>query len=173
VGVAGVGGGAVTSGTTGGVTAGALVEVRGGPAADHLGGGLALLWQTERTLILDGGAVRWRRPALLATVRWRWPLGDGRAALEIDAGAAAALLLLRGAGFARNQDVTAFDPGATASARLTARLGARAPVLPFVAAGTWLWPTAHETAVDGASGTRVVPRGDVYLAVGLALGLRP
>jgi len=168
IGAAALGG----AGASGGVAAGALVEARGRRPGGILGLTLALLWQGERSLPLAGGSVAWRRTAVVLGPSLRRPLGARGVAVEADAGVVAAALLLRGAGFSRDAVLAVFDPGATVSARVSVRAGS---LIPWIGAGIWAWPVTHETAVQGATGagTRDLPRGEVFISLGLALGVRP
>jgi hypothetical protein len=156
---------------SGGMAPGVLVEARGGRTEGRLGAVAALLFEGERSLALDGGEVAWRRMAFMAGVSARWPSPSRDLALEVDAALIGAALFLHGIGFTRDDTVTALDPGATVGARVTLR--ARL-VRPWVGAGVRAWPVAHQALVAGASpGSRDLPRGEVFVALGLALGVRP
>jgi hypothetical protein len=164
----------VAAGASGGLAPGLLLELRGARPAGWLGGTVGLILEGDRSLPLEGGFVTWRRAVLLAGAFARRPIRSGVVGLEADAGAMAAVLSLRGVGFTQDDTLAVMDAGATASGRLTLRI---LSLRPWVGAGVRVWPIAREAAVAGPSGAsapgRNLPRGEVFVALGLALGVRP
>jgi hypothetical protein len=150
------------------------MELRGSRPGSWLGGTLGVLLEGDRSLALQGGSVTWRRAAVLAGVFVRHPVRSGLVGLEADAGAMAAVLSLRGVGFTQDDDLAVVDAGAAASGRITFRIFS---LRPWIGAGVRAWPITHEAAVLGASGAsapgRNLPRGEAFVALGLALGVRP
>ncbi len=146
---------------------GAALEVRLAAPGGGPGAWLGLFGQTPRDFALGDGSASWSRSAFRAGFGYRfWP---GRWRLDVRAEGLLALLYLQGSGFEKTYRHFDFDVGVGAGARAGVQLGQVRPFVALDVAG-WLrpaqaWATKGDTRV-----TSEVPRLDVLLSAGIAVG---
>jgi hypothetical protein len=91
-----------------------------------------------------------------------------RLLIDLHALVALGVVTLRGVGYQTNQTATDFDPGLGGGIRLGVRLGRYAA--PFIGAEVVGWPRRQLFQIAGVSGAGELPRWDLILTAGVALG---
>lgn len=147
-----------------GVTGGAVLA-GGWTSARHWGAHLALLATTERTTAFSAGQVNWRRVTLTLGPQHRWEFNRRRLNLDVRADGVAALLTVRGTGFASNSSDRTLDPGVGAAIRLAVGRGRWRPWLEFSTVGWLIRGLAYESPDNGAL---ALPRVEAMLALGIS-----
>lgn len=143
---------------------GEQLEVRLSQPARPFGVRIGVLLATPHTLVLDPERAEWTRWSLRIQPSAR--LARGRFQLELGAGAAVALIDLRGLGYERNRRSYGVDVGVGGGVRLGPRLGR---VWPFVGVEVqgWLLPqqvrASHGAIVQEAE----VPRLELLFCLGV------
>lgn len=161
----------VTEGGARGVTGGAQIEgsigasagggsALGGPAAR-----LALAVTGPRALSLGDGEVTWMRAWLALGGAWRFT--PPRLLVDLHAEALLALLDVGGQGFAVTRGELDVDPGLGGGVRAGYPLG---PWLLFVDLSAAGWLRTQRAAVAGLGDTATLPRWELLLGLGAALG---
>jgi hypothetical protein len=124
-----------------------------------------LWWASPRSISVGAGQARWSRAALTAGIGvepWRGP-----ARLQLHVDAALALLSLSGQGFAQPEAVLQADPGLGGGVRLLAATGM---LRPWLGIGAWVWVRGQTLVVDGTTDRAVLPRYELLVRAGVALG---
>ena len=145
--------------------AGGATLAGGWTGARGWGAHLGLLATTERTISLSAGQVNWRRVTVTLGPQHRWGLNGGRLNLDVRADGVAALLTMRGTGFASNASDQAIDPGMSAAVRVSAGRGRWRPWVEVSAVGWLIRRLAYESPDNGAL---PFPRLETMLAVGFS-----
>ncbi|MES1209299.1 MAG: hypothetical protein ABUS79_25455 [Pseudomonadota bacterium] len=132
------------------------------------GAHIGLLGSTERQTSLSFGSARWRRWTLDLGPHRRWAAGTKGWFVDAHAGALAALLTLRGAGFATNQADTVIDFGLGIGVRTMWSGPPRRRLRPWVDLAATGWLRSHVVYEQPAGVSATLPRLEVILALGFS-----
>ena len=124
----------------------------------------------ERTTDVSPGTANWRRFGLGLGPQYRWGIGHAGWELDLHAEALAALLTIRGAGFASNASDRAFDLGLGWGVRLGGGGGSWRPWVEMAGAG---WLFAQEVYQRPANSSVSLPRLEIMLALGVSYWMGP
>lgn len=158
----------------GGMITGSWTPVRGG--ASGLGGSAgwgaqaSLRGTAERTTDVSPGTANWRRFGLGLGPQYRWGIANTGWELDLHAEALAALLTIRGAGFASNASDRAFDLGVGGGVRLGKGVGSWRPWVELAGAG---WLFAQQVYQRPADSSVSLPRLEIMLALGVSYWMGP
>jgi hypothetical protein len=143
------------------------VLLRGVLGRSRLGAVALLQLEQAREAPLGAGRIRWNRPLLGAGGRYVALSGSPR--VELDAGVAAAWLLLRGTGFQTNSSTSTVEPAAFGAVTVSTELG---PVRPFLGVLGVAWLADQRARVTLTPSdevlTRPLPRGAATVYAGVA-----
>jgi hypothetical protein len=153
-------GAGLTAAAAASVVPGVTVVAALAPGGGDLAGELAVGASAFRRESLAAGAVRWARVPVSLGMRQRW----GQAVrIDAHAGLAGALLLVRGQGFDRNDEGSAFDVGGLAGVRVGRRWGRVTPWAGLTAA---FWASASAVHDGPGQNRHDLPRFEAWLGLG-------
>lgn len=141
------------------------------PPRRRLGLRLAFLGFGTRDEPLGPGFARWTRLAFSAGPRYS--LAKGSFLISLYGEALLAAVLVQGVDFQENYTSTSADLGLGGGVRVGVRLG---PVVPFLGGGIAGWLLPQTVLVEGLQGLQpgaTLPRLDLLLGAGVALGRLP
>jgi hypothetical protein len=147
------------------VSVGGAAEVTLGPKDNRFAARIGVSGQSLHHHDLQIGQIVWTRPALSLGARVR--LLRGRVRLEASAEAQAALLVLAGTGLGVTQQDYDFDVGLGGGARLGYHVRGLTPFVDVQLVG-WLRP--QTALVSGIDSRYALPRLDLWVGAGLAIG---
>lgn len=124
----------------------------------------------ERTTDVFPGTANWRRFGLGLGPQYRWGIGHAGWELDLHAEALAALLTIRGAGFASNASDRAFDLGTGGGVRLAGGVGSWRPWVELAGAG---WLFRQQVYQRPADSSVSLPRLEIMLALGVSYWMGP
>lgn len=156
------------AGAGGDVAPGGLVETSLAPRGRRLGARLFLLGAGARETALGPGRAAWTRLALGAGPRYG--LDKGRFFLALHAEGLLALTLVRGEGFPESLQSAAADLGLGGGLRVGVRVG---PLSPFLGGAVIGWLRPQRLEVAGLLASAELPRYEILLTGGVALGRFP
>jgi hypothetical protein len=144
----------------GGVLAASLTPRRG-----RFGGRIAFSGAQTRDEALGTGHASYARYQLAFGPLYR--LRPSRLLIDLHADVTVALLTIEGVGYQNSRRDLDVDPGLGAGARLGVRFGR---VAPFVGLDVLGWLRRQRFTIEGASDVAVLPRWELNLSLGLAVG---
>jgi hypothetical protein len=156
------------AGSGGAPAAGGALETTITPRGRRLGARVVFLGAGLREEPVGPGRAAWTRLALGAGPRYG--LDKGRFLLSLHAEGLVAVVLARGEGFAESFQSADVDLGLGGGVRIGLRLG---PVAPFIGGTILGWLRPQTIHVANIAATVDLPRFEVLLAAGVALGQFP
>jgi hypothetical protein len=150
-----------------GVALGGTVDASFAPRRSRWGARVGVMALAPQTAAFGAGEIHWSRPALSLGPLLQLQLARARIRLVLHAEALAALLIVGSRGFANSTQQLDFDPGLGAGVLLGARMGIFQPFIEARLAG---WLRAQNAQLDGFAGALELPRFDLWVSAGLALG---